>query len=388
MWRMNDALGRIKLPESKFDFHSRHSFWNIILTPTLEWMMQMGAAQMAIQRLKGLPNMRQAVASLFISGIAVVAITTLSMAAGLIVTSSFAGCDPLSTKAIADGNQYLPFLTMRLFSKYPGLTGLFVAAIFCATLSSISSGINAVANVIWDDFLRQIAFFRNMKDRRASIVVRLISFFFGIIPMLIAFAAKGFGDNVQKMGTVLVAITTGAMNAIFIGCYFIKRTNAKGLMIGSLCSVVLIGWWVLGSTVYKPYVEKLVTFGPDNCADIAGAIDDGTLPALISQAKAVANASKPIPEVDWNSFPYYLYDMSYLWYQLIGTIAALIVAVIFSAIFDVFGRKSSNMDNSIIFSFAKLKHGLKGTKVKRIPEGQENLASEENQAVEETETMM
>lgn len=53
MWRINEAMGRIKLPESKFDFHSRHSFWNIIATPTLEWTLQMGAAQMAIQRLKG-----------------------------------------------------------------------------------------------------------------------------------------------------------------------------------------------------------------------------------------------------------------------------------------------------------------------------------------------
>ena len=392
MWRINKAMGRIKLPESKFDFHSRHSFWNIILTPTLEWTLQMGAAQMAIQRLKGLPNMRQAMASLFLTGIIVVAITTLSMAVGLIVTSSFAGCDPLVTKAIADENQYLPFLALSLFSDYPGLTGLFVAAIFCAMLSSISSGINAVANVIWDDFLRQAAFFRNMPDRSASIVVRLTSFLFGVIPIAIAFAAKGFGDNVQKMGTVFVAITTGAMNAIFIGCYFVRRTNANGLMVGSLFSVVIVGWWVLGGTIHTSPVEKLVTFGTDNCTDLAQAMSDGSLPSLIAEAKEAANASKPFPDVDWSSFPYYLYNLSYLWYQLIGTVVALVVSVIFSLIFDAVDRRktkangttvSSRVDNSLIFSFDKLRTGLKGS----TSVGQKPKAKGEEQYAEE-ETMM
>ena len=367
MWRINEAMGRIKLPETKFDFHSRHSFWNIIITPTLEWTLQMGAAQMAIQRLKSLPNMRQAMASLFLTGIIVVAITTLSMAAGLIVTSSFAGCDPLAAKTIADENQYLPFLALSLFSDYPGLTGLFVAAIFCATLSSISSGINAVANVIWDDFLLRAAVFRNMPDRSASIVVRLTSFIFGIIPIAIAFAAKGFGDNVQKMGTVFVAITTGAMNAIFIGCYFVRRTNANGLMVGSLFSVLVVGWWVLGGTIHSPPVDKLVTFGKDNCADIAGAMKDGSLPGLI--AEVAANASEPVIDVDWSLFPYYLYNMSYLWYQLIGTVIALAVSIIFSFVFDAIdGRKAKTngttsvcVDNSLIFSFSKLKNGLKAS---------------------------
>ena len=365
----------------------------------------MGAAQMAIQRLKGLPNMRQAVASLIITGVVVVAVTTLSMASGLIVTSAFGGCDPRRTGHIADENQYLPYLALKLFSRYPGLTGLFVAAIFCATLSSISSGINAVANVIWDDFLRQARVFREMPDRSSAVVVRIISFVFGIIPIAIAFAAKGFGDNVQKMGTVFVAITTGAMNAMFIGCYFVRRSNAKGLMVGSLVSVVVIGWWVMGGTVHPPPTHRLPELGPDNCVDdLAAAAKDGSLAKLLEQAqnrktsgrtsspaviqRAVASpeisgaatmlagarprlerdAASSKPAIDWWTFPYYLYNMSYLWYQVIGTAIALFVGVLFSCLFDAIGGRraeasgdptqAANVDD-FIFTWAKLRDGLK-----------------------------
>jgi len=385
IWRVNEALGRIKLPETRFDFHSRHSFWNIILAPTLEWTMQMGAAQMAIQRLKGLPSMRQAVACLLVTGVAVVAVTTLSMAAGLIVTARFAGCDPLATGLIDDENQYLPYLVLLLFKDYPGLTGLFVSAIFCATLSSISSGINAVANVIWDDFLRRIRRFRDMPDKKSAVVVRCVSFLFGAIPIGIAFAAKSFGDNVQKMGTVFVAVTAGAMNAMFIGCYFVRIANAKGLMVGSLASVLVIGWWVMGGTVHPPPVDRLPIF--DHCLG-DHATNDGSSLTRMSLNLAEVRRTSPYESdgIDWSSFPFCLYNMSYLWYQIIGTVIALLVGILFSAIFDFFDRRKAaaagvpekTVDDAFLFSWAKLTKGLKRpAKVGQQPGGENYDGAEE-----------
>jgi len=386
IWRVNEALGRIKLPETRFDFHSRHSFWNIILAPTLEWTMQMGAAQMAIQRLKGLPSMRQAVASLLVTGVAVVAVTTLSMAAGLIVTARFAGCDPLATKLIDDENQYLPYLVLLLFADYPGLTGLFVSAIFCATLSSISSGINAVANVIWDDFLRRIRRFRDMPDKKSASVVRLVSFLFGAVPIGIAFAAKSFGDNVQKMGTVFVAVTAGAMNAMFIGCYFVRIANAKGLMVGSLASVLVIGWWVMGGTVHPPPVDRLPISGDCLGEFRHHATNGGSLSSMSpNQAERLSSPSE-FDGIDWTSFPFCLYNMSYLWYQIIGTVIALLVGILFSAIFDFVDRRKAaavgvpekTVDDAFLFSWAKLANGLKRpAKVGQEPGGENDDGAEE-----------
>jgi Na+/proline symporter len=58
-WERSYVTGRIKLPETRFDFHSRHSFWNMILAPTVEWVRVMGFSQLAIQTIMGLGSIRR-----------------------------------------------------------------------------------------------------------------------------------------------------------------------------------------------------------------------------------------------------------------------------------------------------------------------------------------
>jgi len=228
LWEFGLTSGRVKLPTTKLDLHSRHSFWNIILAPTLEWGVQMGTEQMSLQRLKCLASGRQAAASLVITGLSVVVITSAAMATGLVMTAHFVDCDPLLQGIISDENQYLPYLVIKLFGAMPGVTGLFVAGIFSASLSSISSGVNSVANVLWDDFLKLLPRLRNFSSRTILFLVRILSLLTGFVPVAIAFAAKGFGDNVQKMGTVFVAVSMGATNAVFISCFFQSQNQCEG----------------------------------------------------------------------------------------------------------------------------------------------------------------
>lgn len=46
----------------------------------------------------------------------------------------------------------MPLYVLGRFDAYPGLAGLFVSAVYAGSLSTLSSGLNAVAAVIWDDF--------------------------------------------------------------------------------------------------------------------------------------------------------------------------------------------------------------------------------------------
>lgn len=49
--------------------------------------------------------------------------------------------------------QLMPYFVMETLSDYPGVAGLFVCCVFSASLSTLSSGFNALAAVTWDDFL-------------------------------------------------------------------------------------------------------------------------------------------------------------------------------------------------------------------------------------------
>ncbi|XP_046560746.1 sodium-coupled monocarboxylate transporter 1-like [Haliotis rubra] len=63
-------------------------------------------------------------------------------------------CDPIASNQIDNVNQILPFLTLDIFRNLPGMAGLFLAALYSASLSSLSSGLSALANITWEEFVR------------------------------------------------------------------------------------------------------------------------------------------------------------------------------------------------------------------------------------------
>lgn len=48
----------------------------------------------------------------------------------------------------------LPYYVADVGEKIPGLSGLFIAGIFAAALSTMSSALNTLSGVVWDDILR------------------------------------------------------------------------------------------------------------------------------------------------------------------------------------------------------------------------------------------
>ena len=69
---------------------------------------------------------------------------------------------------------------LETLGQYPGLTGLFIAGILSASLSTISSGINSMATVIVEDIYKRIVVDHSMSDRRqASVSKILCKFIYG-----------------------------------------------------------------------------------------------------------------------------------------------------------------------------------------------------------------
>lgn len=52
--------------------------------------------------------------------------------------------------------QLMPYYIISTMTEYPGLPGLCIAGIFSATLSTISSAVNSMAAVTYQDIIRPI----------------------------------------------------------------------------------------------------------------------------------------------------------------------------------------------------------------------------------------
>lgn len=53
---------------------------------------------------------------------------------GLIIFKRYSDCDPLKTKQINKNDQLMPYYVMDIAGNIPGLPGLFIAGVFCASL--------------------------------------------------------------------------------------------------------------------------------------------------------------------------------------------------------------------------------------------------------------
>uniref|UniRef100_K1PVA8 Sodium-coupled monocarboxylate transporter 2 n=1 Tax=Magallana gigas TaxID=29159 RepID=K1PVA8_MAGGI len=67
-------------------------------------------------------------------------------------------CDPLASKFIKNPNQIIPILVTEIFQEMPGMTGLFIAGLLCA---SLREGFNQIYGMSfqWFDFIAIILVF-------------------------------------------------------------------------------------------------------------------------------------------------------------------------------------------------------------------------------------
>lgn len=60
-------------------------------------------------------------------------------------------CDPERGHLVSTSDQFLPYFVMDVLGNMTPIPGLFVAGIFAASLSSVSSGVNALSSVFYVD---------------------------------------------------------------------------------------------------------------------------------------------------------------------------------------------------------------------------------------------
>ncbi len=100
----------------------------------------------------------------------------------------------------------LPYMVMDLLYELPGLPGLFIACVYSAALSTVSSGLNSLAAVFLKDFI--VPYYAHKKmiltERWATSLSKFIGLGFGFGTVGLAYLCEYFGDTVSTVSTVLL----------------------------------------------------------------------------------------------------------------------------------------------------------------------------------------
>ena len=181
--------------------------------------------QAMVQRYMSLPSIEAARKALVLNLIAIVLIISMCCFTGLIAFAVYHDCDPLTTKLVTAKDQLLPLLLMQNMSHIPGFAGLFIAGVFSASLSTLSTALNSAAAVVLEDFWKPVAK-TELSERKTSYIMRATVFIFGIISVLLVVVVQKLG-GVMQLGISALSASFGPLFGLFFIGFFLPWIKAK-----------------------------------------------------------------------------------------------------------------------------------------------------------------
>lgn len=133
---------------------------------------------------------------------------------GLTIYAKYKSCDPLSVGKTSTLDQLVPYFVMDVARNIPGITGFFVAGILSAGLGSMSSTLNSISGVIYNDIICK-TFGREFKDQKAKTIMKFIIVAQGLVCIGISYCFRLTNELFSfAMGTF--AVLNGPMLGIVI----------------------------------------------------------------------------------------------------------------------------------------------------------------------------
>ncbi|XP_019882565.2 sodium-coupled monocarboxylate transporter 1-like isoform X1 [Camponotus floridanus] len=322
--RRNLESGRIELPKTDWSPLERHTIWALTIGGFVHWLQIAGVNQNMIQRYLSLPTVQSARRALWCFTVGVVTLIGICGYAGLLIYAWYYKCDPLTTKLAPAKDQLLPLLVMNVLREFPGLSGVFVAGVFSAALSSLSTGLNSMSAVVLEDFVKSFIktpFTRKTADRFMKFTVVVL----GTICVALVFVVEQAGLHVLQLSMSLDAITNGPSLGIFIMGMLLPRVNGKGALIGGLAGLSFMVWLIFSA-------ETAIASGQIKF-DVKPVSTEGCNYSFPQVENLLLSVSPDSILDDANGEePWALYRLSYLWYTMTGTLMTITVGLIVTLI--------------------------------------------------------
>ncbi len=229
-----------------YDPEARMSFVGIFIA-TITWhVCTAGSDQIAIQRYLATRDVRAARRALMVSlGSDAVVHVFLSIL-GLALLAFFlqrAG-GPEEAAGVFEGADGL--FTRFIGGELPvGVSGLVVAGLLAAAMSSLSSGMNSSATVVLRDHVTRLRS-APLSDAAQLGLVRAISVAVGVVVVLLSLLVDSVAGNLLEKAYKIVNLLVAPLFVLFFLAFFVRRAGSLSAWLGVLgatLAAILVGYW-------------------------------------------------------------------------------------------------------------------------------------------------
>ncbi|RKX32510.1 MAG: hypothetical protein DRP71_11915 [Verrucomicrobia bacterium] len=197
------------------------------------------ADQVAIQRFQSSRSLAEARKSLLVNAFS----DTVWMAVlGFVGLALYAYFHHFPFPEGMQNDHVLPYFMSRHFPV--GLTGIVIAAIFAASLSSVDAAMNSTTSIIMVDFYNRLLLghrhpMENLdasEQRRQLRISRIVNLCLGVIMIVIAANIQNMGE-IYRAGNKILGAFFGPLFGIFILGMFSRQSHSSGVVIGALAGL-------------------------------------------------------------------------------------------------------------------------------------------------------
>ena len=225
-----------------FDFSSSWSqatWWVIILGGLANNLISYTSDQTVIQRYLTTSDEKSAGRSILINGVMSVFVSVAFYMIGTGLYTFYKTHPAELDVTMQQSDAIFPFFMM---SQMPaGVAGALIAAIFAATMSTISSNINSVATAFSIDFWKR--FRPSTSDTKLVVVARWASVVSGMVGLLLAlFMATWEIQSFLDFFNEALGLLTSGLGGLFFIAVFMKRVKGHAALIGFIVGEAVVFW--------------------------------------------------------------------------------------------------------------------------------------------------
>ena len=341
VFELNDEWRRFDVSLSA-DPTTRLTVWSTTIGGLFLGMSMFGANQPCMQRTCTLKNITLAKWSAFIGATMLSVFYIMSTVVGLVIFAYYTsrGCDPVQSGQISSGNQILPYYIMDVLA-YPGLPGVLFSSLFSGALSTLSSSINSMSAVMWEDILEP--FFNDWEESAKTHCNKILTVVFGLCCLASSFVMLFVGGSLVAIAASILGAVLGPLLGVFFLAVLVPFCNWKGALVGGLVSAIVNIWMLFGNVIFKTQVTRLPapTYG---CSPLN--VDNSTSNFTTSMVTTNTTISGDT-NTESGGFLLWLYSISFTWYPFIGVMLTLVCGVGISLVSGYTRLKDVNPDHVV-----------------------------------------
>jgi SSS family transporter len=247
--------GKLRLFYFGFDLNFRefiaqpYTFWIALIGGGVFSIASHGTDQLIVQRLLATRSLRAAQKALVSSGVLVFLQFSLFLWIGLLLYVFYSGQTPAALGLATMDEVFAKFIVEQL---PPGFSGLIMAAILAAAMSTLSSSVNSLASATTLDLYKP-RWGRDNTPEKDLRVSRMITIVWGLFLTgsaygfaVLQLSSTGVRPAIVELGLAIASYTYGGLLGAFALGLFTRKLDTKDALLGFFSGLIALLFLVEG----------------------------------------------------------------------------------------------------------------------------------------------